>query len=265
MVAEPVTLTATASIHRPVMTQRWLNLTYVHWRYDPAVVQALLPKGYVVDTYDGSAWVGLIPFAMHDITFPLTKRLSIKTGRFGTFPETNVRTYIVDGKGRRGVWFFSLDINRIAPTAIARVGYGLPYCFASMHIETNVLDEVTTVRYESRRRWPRTKAAASSNVWVAVGKRINDTDAADFDAWSSARWALGSRFCGLNLWARVEHPQWELFEARLIECDESVIAAAGLPTPVGDPVVRWSPGVSVRIQRPSISRRETTAGGVQAT
>jgi uncharacterized protein len=257
---EQVSLAPSREVRRPVMTQGWHNLTYVHWRYPPNTVQSLLPSGFRVDTFDGSAWVGLIPFEMRNIAFPLTSRFQVGTGRFGCFPETNVRTYIVDPKGRRGVWFFSLDINRVAPTLIARVGYGLPYCFSEMTIETTSLGDSSRVRYVSDRRWPigksaaRSRGIAKSDLSITIGQRI-DVTADSLDAFTSARWALGSRFLGRNLWAEVDHPTWDLHEATLTEYDESLFAAALLSAPAGEPVVRWSPGVQVKVARPQILRR----------
>ena len=83
------------------MKQQWQELAYIHWRYDAAVVQALLPEGLEVDTFDGSAWVGLIPFSMRNISFPGTPAIPY----LGSFPEVNVRTY-VKKDGIPGVWFF---------------------------------------------------------------------------------------------------------------------------------------------------------------
>src|ERR687889_214343 len=79
--------------------------------YGPAPteqVQALLPHGLTVEPYDGSAWVGLVPFrievrAPHLPAVPWASR----------FPETNVRTYVTDSTGRSGIWFFSLDAARL--------------------------------------------------------------------------------------------------------------------------------------------------------
>jgi uncharacterized protein len=246
---EPVRLTTDRPIRRPIMTQRWLNLTYAHWRYDPVMVQRLIPPGFTVDTFDGDAWVGLIPFEMRNIAFPLVGHINLGTGRYGTFPETNVRTYIIDPQGRRGVWFFSLDINRIGPTAFARLGYGLPYCYADMQIENLAGPAGTMIRYTSRRRWP---GRAHSNI-VVKSNALIDVAADSLDAFTSARWALGSRFMRRNVWAEVDHPQWVLFNAELVECDQSLFRSAGLADPTGNPIVRWSPGVSVRIARPHLS------------
>src|SRR5436190_11154143 len=90
-----------------VMYQAWRNLTFLHWRYPPAVMQSYLPAGLRVDTFDGSAWLRLAPF-----------RLEF---RFLACPETNVLTYVHGPDGKSGVWFFSLDAGSMMAVAGARV------------------------------------------------------------------------------------------------------------------------------------------------
>ena len=244
---EAVTQAVGRPVHRPVMLQGWFDLTSVHWRYEPSVVQALLPKGFTVDTYGDSAWVGLIPFHMRRIRLPFGLRDGFAAGRWSSFPETNVRTYIVDSRGRRGVWFCSLDITRLAPTLVARVAYGLPYCWSSMSIDHPTPD---VVAYTSRRRWPRGARGATADVTVRIGERLDNVTDGSLEAFLSGRWALGSTFLGRRLWAEVDHPPWPLHRAELLHLEQSVFAAAGLPAPIGEPVVLWSPGVDVRIGRP---------------
>ena len=83
------------------MVQHWSDLVFVHWRYPAEIVQALLPDGVEVEQFDGTAWVGLIPFHMNDLGFPLLHPLPY----VGSFPEVNVRTYVRCGE-YSGVWFF---------------------------------------------------------------------------------------------------------------------------------------------------------------
>src|ERR1700723_1152857 len=83
------------TVDRPVMRQRWERLTFLHWPFDPAQVQRLLPAGLTAETFDGAAWVGLVPFYMHVATG--SGRQAPWASRFC---ETNVRTYVRDGHGR---------------------------------------------------------------------------------------------------------------------------------------------------------------------
>ena len=241
------------------MLQGWYDLTAIHWRYPPAHVQALPPTGFVVDTFDGDAYVGLIPFHMRRIRVPGLPAF----GSLSTFPETNVRTYVVDRSGRRGVWFFSLDITRLIPALVARITYRLPYCWATMTMDANGTDVGGTRRYTSRRRWPvgrserATHQRARSTVSVRIGHPILGADISGLDHFLTARWALGSTFGRRLMWARVDHPPWPLHQAELLECDETMLTAAGLPAPTGEPIVRWSPGVEVRIERPRVLPRSS--------
>ncbi|HEU5458488.1 MAG TPA: DUF2071 domain-containing protein, partial [Terracidiphilus sp.] len=54
---------------RWAMTQRWNDLLFAHWRVPAAQVASLLPDGLQVDTYQGSAWLGVVPFSMDRIKF----------------------------------------------------------------------------------------------------------------------------------------------------------------------------------------------------
>lgn len=230
-------------VRRAVMVQQWRDLAYVHWRYDPAEVQRLLPADLEVDTFDGSAWVGLIPFSMRGITLPRLPAVPY----FGSFPEINVRTY-VRHNGIPGVWFFSLDVNRLIPAVVARTTYLLPYCWgrASNRINGDVLQSSV------ERRWP---SHAMSRTEIEIGSPIAQPD--DLSVFLSARWGLYSRglFGGL-MYAPVDHERWPLQNATLKSINQNVVDAAGLSTPSGDPHVMFSPGVSVRIGRPRrVARR----------
>ena len=160
---------------------------------------------------------------------------------FGSFPEINVRTY-VRREGVPGVWFFSLDVNRLIPAVVARTTYLLPYCWgrAANRIEGNLLRSNVT------RRWP---TRAHSTTTVEIGQPIAKSD--DLSVFLSARWGLYSRgFFGGLMYAPVDHEPWPLHEAHLKEIDQNVVQAAGLPAPTGEAHVMFSPGVSVRIGLP---------------
>jgi uncharacterized protein YqjF (DUF2071 family) len=225
-------------VHRAVMQQGWYDLCSLHYRYDPDVVSRVLPPGLEVDIHDGSAWVGLIPFSMRRIGLPHLPAVPY----FGSFPEVNVRTYVVRD-GRPGVWFCSLDISRLVPALVARGTYLLPYCWGRARHDVAHGRAVTMVQ----RRWP--KGDASTSIEVEIGERIDEPS--PLDEFVTARWGLYSRgFRNKLRYAPIEHVPWPLHRATATHVDDSLITAAGLPAPSTEPYTLYSPGVHVRIGAP---------------
>jgi uncharacterized protein len=220
------------------MYQTWSWLSFLHWSYDPAVVQRLLPTSLEVQTFQGQAWVGVTPFLLEDLRTPVGPALPW----FTSFPETNVRTYVVGPDGREGLWFFSLDAGRLEPVLVARSTYALPYMWSAMTVER----DGPVVRYRSRRRWPGPTLAASS-VTLEVGDRLGPGELGPFDHYLTARWQLYTTLGPLLARSTVEHEPWPLYQAVVRELDTDLVTAAGLPDPTGEPVVHWSPGVRTRI------------------
>lgn len=112
----------------PVMKQRWAGLGFFHWPVNPDLIASRLPQGLHVDTFDGKAWLGIVPFFMQRIRpvcLPPLPWLS-------WFHELNLRTYVYDENGNPGVWFFSLDCNQPLAVEIARRAFNLPYEHARM-------------------------------------------------------------------------------------------------------------------------------------
>ena len=229
----------------PVMVQRWTDVVFIHWRFEADVVQALLPEGVTVDVYDGSAWVGLVPFQMEGLGFPRCAPLPF----VGRFPEVNVRTYVRAGD-RRGVWFFSLDVDRLLPAVVARVGYHLPYCSGRAdHIRTG---DLVVSRVE--RRWPKIDVPPVSEIVVRTGDVIDSDD--HLVRFLTDRWGLISSTRGGRLrYAAVDHAAWPLHRGEVVHLADGLVAAAGLPAPQSVPHVMWSPGVDVRVGRPQRLRR----------
>jgi hypothetical protein len=222
------------------MEHRWGNLAFLHWRYRPDVVQDLLPDGLTVETFDGSAWVGLVPFEM-TVTAP--RRGPVPW--LSRFAETNVRTYATAADGTTGVWFLSLDAARLAAVVTARTTYALPYFWSAMSVESDPL----RVHYQTSRRWPG-PSRPHSDVTVDIGDRYRPDQLDDLDHWLTARYRLFThRPTGLR-GARAQHAPWVLHRAGVAHLDDELITATGLPRPVGPPLVHWSPGVDVDVGTP---------------
>jgi uncharacterized protein YqjF (DUF2071 family) len=233
---EPVTADPPALGRRAVLRQDWTELAYFHWPYDPRDVQPLLPDGVRVDTFDGAAWVGLIPFVMRDVRLGPSPPVPY----LGTFVEINVRTYVVDPLGRRSVWFFSLDVPRSVIVAVARSVFALPYCWSRIAY----LADGPRRRYSMARRWPKA-SSPSAEIEFSIGDPMEVVD--DLDHFLTARWSLLTSRRGRLLYGRVHHERWPLHHVADYRLRHDVVEAAGLPRPVGEPRTACSPAVDVEV------------------
>lgn len=212
------------------MSQTWRRLTFLHWPYEPAAVRRLLPPALELDTFEGAAYIGLVPFEIHNLT------------GLPHFPETNVRTYVIGPDGSRAVWFFSLEADRLPAVFGARAGYHLRYFWASMRVAS----DRGTIRYSSRRRWPHDRTAIS-RITVRPGEPYRPEELGPLDHFLTARYRLYTIRRGRLGCAQIEHPPWPLARATLLDWNQNLIQAAGLPAPHGPPLIHYSAEVNVKI------------------
>ncbi|WP_091609322.1 YqjF family protein [Micromonospora mirobrigensis] len=237
---EPVDSAPTQAFRRATLRQRWEDLTFVHWAVPPEVVAPLLPAGTRPDTLDGLTYVGLIGFRMVGLGLGVGPGVPY----LGSFAETNVRLYSVDGTGRRAVVFRSLDASRLVPVLVARATLRLPYLWSAMRVQR----DGDRYAYRCRRRWPGPRGA-TSRLAVRVGVPI--AEPTPLEHFVTARWGLHTRAYGRTLHLPNWHPRWPLRRAELLELDDELVTAAGLPAPAGAPAsVLFSPGVPVRFGPP---------------
>lgn len=228
-------------LRRPVLfDQTWVDLTFIHWPVHPDTVAHLYPAGTRPDVFaDGMTYVGLVPFRMGGTALGTGPPLPY----FGVFAETNVRLYSVDAAGRHGVLFCSLETARLAVVPLTRIFMGVPYTWAKMRIRLNKEE----ISYRSVRRWPR--RGLHSRVAVSIGDPVEPTP---LEIWLTARWGAHTRKAGRTWWVPNEHAPWVLRSAQLVEFDDELVAAAGVP--VAGPRLRvlFSSGTRTRFGRPTL-------------
>jgi uncharacterized protein YqjF (DUF2071 family) len=224
----------------PVFTsQRWTDVTFIHWPVEPAAVAHLYPQGTRPDVVDGVTYVGLIPFTMRDLTLALPRAVPY----LGHFLETNVRLYSTDDAGCHGVLFRSLETERLAIVPAIRASLGVPYTWARMSMSRDG-DRVT---YDSVRRLPR--RGLRSRVVVDVGERVEPIP---LEVWLTARWGAHTRKAGRTWWVPNEHEPWPLHSAEIVDLTSDLVAAADVVTSGGTLRALYSPGVTARFGRPSV-------------
>ena len=106
------------------------------------------------------------------------------------------------------------------------------------------------MEYRCRRRWPAPRGARSEAL-IDIGERYEPHELSELDHFLTARWSLYSApRSGLHR-ASAQHDPWPLHRGRARHVEDELIPAAGLPTPAGEPLVHYSPSVTVRIGWPS--------------
>ena len=172
------------------MTQYWRDLLFLHWRFDARAIQEKLPPGLSVETFDGDAWIGIVPFQMENIRIlgcPMP-------GSMGAFPELNLRTYVHDESGRSGVWFFSLDAgNRFAVWG-ARTFFHLNYQNAVM----DVREKNERILFTSRRRNAAVDQPGDCFSWKPQRKNLSTAAPDSLEAFFLERYHLFSNRCGTD-------------------------------------------------------------------
>jgi uncharacterized protein YqjF (DUF2071 family) len=186
-----------------VLAMAWHDLLFLHWPVPAAVLQRHLPPGLAVETFDGTAWLGVVPFRMVRTRWRWLPPLPTAA----TFPELNVRTY-VRGAGRSGVWFFSLDAASRLAVEGARFGFGLPYFRARMSCRR----VGAAIEYRSERQDRRGPPACFAAGWRTTGAPAvavpGSLEQFLVERYALFAWRRGRLVCG-----EIAHPPWQLAPA----------------------------------------------------
>ncbi|MEM6551976.1 MAG: DUF2071 domain-containing protein [Planctomycetota bacterium] len=202
------------------MKMVWHDLLFAHWpvvEADAARLQAGLPKGVELDRFEGTAYLGVVPFGMRGIGLrglPAWRAMS-------TFPEINLRTY-VRVNGRAGVWFYSLDAASWTGVRMARMAFCLPYFDAAMSMARGNDGWIT---YRSERvkpeRWGGPNALFEGRYRAKPGADAVGSERGTLEAFLTERYSLFTQ-ASWGLWkarvlrADIRHAPWRL---RLAEAE----------------------------------------------
>lgn len=180
--------------------QRWCDLLFAHWAVPPAALRPLVPESVEVQTFDGSAWVGVVPFRMVDVA----RRPLPPLPGVSTFPEINVRTY-VECEGKAGVWFLSLDASNPLAVWVAQRFYHLPYFRARFHLTSSS----AVFEYSSSRVSPANGPAFQASYRPSSAPY--EARPGSLEHWLTERYCLYAQSpSGRVLRTEVHHRPWQL-------------------------------------------------------
>ncbi len=231
---------------RGAMVMRWHDLLFLHWPIEPITLQALLPHGLLVDTFQGQAWVGVVPFTMSGIR----ARRAPPIPGLSAFPELNVRTYVtpapglvIPGRGGAairpgpGVWFFSLDAASRVAVRVARSLFHLNYRDARMSAR-HARDG--WIEYSSRRLGRTDSNSRFEARYRAVGA-ANPTQPGTLEHFLTERyWLYAADRRGAIYAGRVWHDPWRLCAAEAEVRENSMAVASGITLPSVAPLMHFA-------------------------
>ena len=230
--------------HRPypvpsgpwVLGMSWRDLLFMHWPVGVEDLRPLVPPALSIDTFEGSAWLGVVPFDMTGVRphfLPAIPGLS-------HFPEMNLRTYVT-ADGRPGVWFFSLDAQSRVAVRLARATFHLPYFDAEMYCQASG-DEVDYRSLRTHRGAPRAEFAAR---YSPVGEPF-ESERGSIENFLTERYCLYSADGrGHVRRGEVHHHLWPLQPAEAQVSTLAMTQQIGLKLPETDPILHFSKRLDV--------------------
>lgn len=227
-----------------LMRQNWHHLLFLHWEIPPQELQVLIPPELTVDTFDGIAYVGLVPFTLSGVRPVGVPPLPWVS----SFHEINVRTYVHREGRDPGVWFFSLDASSAIAVAAARAAYKLPYFHAQMEL-LGSQEALPEIDFTSHRDDPLGVKPAHAHIrYKGMEGIVKPAAPGSLEYFLVERYILYSVDEQHRLHrARVHHQPYLIQRADLLEIDETLIWAAGIKRSEVHPLRHYAREVNVKI------------------
>jgi uncharacterized protein YqjF (DUF2071 family) len=203
-----------------------------------AALQPLVPPELKIQEFEGTSWVGLVPFRMEGVTH---RGLPDIPG-VSAFPELNLRLY-VEYQGRPGVWFVSLDATQPLAIWAAKRFFHLPYFRADMSLARSG-EEIT---YRSQRR----DSSAALQVKYRPTSPPRQTQPGSLEHWLTERYCLFARSkAGALYRCDIHHAPWLLQDATAEFELETMGSSQGTPLSGPPSLLHFSRSIDVVVWSP---------------
>lgn len=238
------------------ITQRWNDLLFAHWPVPAASIARLLPEGLEPDVFQGSAWLGMVPFWLDRIK---VRGLPVIPG-MRSFPDLNVRTYVRDELTHTpGMYFFSLDATNLLAVVLAHTFFHLPYHWAEMRLDQRSEREFA---FYSRRRLTDAEVIFKARYrGLGPTHKLAECGAGTLEHFLMERSSLFTRNrAGQAVRASLHHVPWPLEEAEAEIERNDLATSIGIDLPAIEPVLHYSRRLAVyvwptELVRPALAGR----------
>jgi len=225
------------------MRKRWNDLLFAHWPIPANTLSPLLPEGIQIDTFQGSAWLGVAPSWTERIKLRgLPSILGV-----GGYPSLSLRTYVCDQHtGTTGIFVLSEDASNLIAVASARFFRHLPSHWADMRLDQKSEREFFVY---SRRLF-----SAEPVIFMARYRGLGPTRKLAENRYGTLEYFLTERHCmftsnraGQLFRANIHYITWPLEDAEaVIECND-LATALGIKLPEQKPVLHYARQLAVYI------------------
>ena len=215
--------------------QSWCDLLFAHWPVPTRTLQPLVPDGLEVEEFEGTSWIGVVPFRMEGVMHrPLPDMPFISA-----FPELNLRLYVQVG-GKPGVFFLSLDAANALAVWAGRRLFHLPY-FRS---RSELHHEAEAIRFESR-RCKNPSGLAFASTYQPESEPYESTPGS-LEHWLTERYCLYAQSPRGELFrTEVHHHPWPLQRAKAEIDRNELFSPHGLRSEESPPLLHFSRRVDV--------------------
>ncbi|CAN5612994.1 DUF2071 domain-containing protein [soil metagenome] len=219
------------------ISMSWHDVLFMHFPVPEEILRPLVPPRLHLDTFDGSAWLGVVPFRMSGVR----PRFSPSVPTLSNFPEINLRTYVT-ADGRPGVWFFSLDAHNPIAVRLARTTFALPYFDAMMSCEK----KGDTVEYRSVRTHRRSPEAEFAGRYRPTGE-VEETGPGSIEHFLTERYCLYAARPGGGVVRRgdIHHEMWPLRKAEAEVGSLRMMGQINVSLPSRAPVLHYAERLDV--------------------
>jgi uncharacterized protein YqjF (DUF2071 family) len=205
-------MTQPAGSERRFLTAEWRHLVMLNFPVEREVLQPFVPKGTMLDTYKGVAYLSMVGFR-----FLKTRLCGVPIPGHGDFEEVNLRFYVrrlAGDEWRRGVVFVKEIVPKPAIAAVARAVYNERYVALPMRhsIQSSDASGGGSVEYSWQvdGEWNHVRASTKASATEPLPGSLEEFITEHY--WGYVRQRNGS-----TVEYRVEHPRWRVTPADTTE------------------------------------------------